>query len=114
VASSHVVCGGADVLATITGFLMWILYVHLIYHTVAYLLKVNTVEAEKQPLLGNARTQNRGGVTIRDAYSRCYVAPAAYACAVTSHKNIRGDAGGVLSWSAPRLYDSTDRVRFSE
>jgi hypothetical protein len=25
---------------------------------------------------------NRGGFTIRDAYSRCYVAPAAYACGV--------------------------------
>jgi hypothetical protein len=30
---------------------------------------------------------NRGGVTISDAYSRCYVAPAAYACAVTSYNN---------------------------
>jgi hypothetical protein len=28
--------------------------------------------------------------------SRCYVAPAAYACAVTSHSNTRGDAGGVF------------------
>jgi hypothetical protein len=27
------------------------------YHIVAYLLKARTVEAEKQPLLGNAPTQ---------------------------------------------------------
>jgi hypothetical protein len=53
-------------------------------------------------------------VTIRDAYSRCCVAPAAYACAVTSHNNIGGDAGDVLCGSAPRLYDSTDRVLFNE
>jgi hypothetical protein len=39
---------------------------------------------------------NRGGVIIRDAYSHCYVAPAAYACAVTSHNNRKSDAGGVL------------------
>jgi hypothetical protein len=45
---------------------------------------------------------------MRDAYSRRYVAPAAYACAVTSHNNRRGDASGVLCGSAPRLYDSTD------
>jgi hypothetical protein len=32
----------------------------------------------------------REGITIRDAYGRCYVAPAAYACAVTSHNNRRG------------------------
>jgi hypothetical protein len=37
--------------------------------------------------------RNNGGVTIRDAYSRCYGAPAAYACAVTSHNNRRSDAG---------------------
>jgi hypothetical protein len=51
---------------------------------------------------------------IRDAYSRCYGAPAACGCAVTSYKNRRGDAGGVRRGSAPRLYDSTDRVLFSE
>jgi hypothetical protein len=28
-----------------------------------------------------------------DAYSRCYGAPAVYACAVTSHNYGRGDAG---------------------
>jgi hypothetical protein len=59
-------------------------------------------------------SNNRAGVTIRDAYSRCYVASAAYACAVTSHNNRRGDIGGVLCGSAPRLYDPTDRVQFSE
>jgi hypothetical protein len=55
---------------------------------------------------------NRGGVTICDAYSRCYVAPAAYACAyaVTSRNNRRGVASGVLCGSAPMLYDLTDRV----
>jgi hypothetical protein len=46
--------------------------------------------------------------------SRCYGAPAAYACAVTSNNNRRGDAGGVFCRSAPRLYDSTDRVLLSE
>jgi hypothetical protein len=47
--------------------------------------------------------------------SRCYGAPAAYACAVTSHNNRRGDAGGVFFRSAPRLCDSIDRVlRWSE
>jgi hypothetical protein len=45
---------------------------------------------------------------IREAYSRCYVAPSEYACAVTLHNSRRGDAGGVLCGSAPRLYDSTD------
>jgi hypothetical protein len=57
---------------------------------------------------------NREGVAIRDAYSRCYVASAAYACAVTSHNNRRGDAGRVLCGPTPRLYDSTERVLFSE
>jgi hypothetical protein len=46
--------------------------------------------------------------------SRCYGAPAAYACAVTSHNSRRGDAGDVFCWSDPRLYDSTDRVLLSE
>jgi hypothetical protein len=53
---------------------------------------------------------DRGGVTICDEYSRCYVAPATYECAVTSQNNRRDDAGGGLCGSAPRLYDSTDRV----
>jgi hypothetical protein len=44
---------------------------------------------------------------IRDAYSCCYMAPAAYMCAVTSHNNRRGDAGNVLVGPPPRLYDST-------
>jgi hypothetical protein len=57
---------------------------------------------------------NEGGVTIRHAYSSLYVASAAYACAVTSHNSRRGDAGGVLCGSAPRLYDSTDRVLLSD
>jgi hypothetical protein len=35
-------------------------------------------------------------------------------CAVTSHNYRIGDAGGVLCGCAPRLYDSTDRVMFSE
>jgi hypothetical protein len=40
---------------------------------VVYLLRTRTVEAEKQPLLDNARTQKkRGDVTIRDVCSRCY------------------------------------------
>jgi hypothetical protein len=46
--------------------------------------------------------------------SRCYGAPAAYTCTVTSHNNIRGDIGGVFCRSAPRLYDSTDRVLLGE
>jgi hypothetical protein len=45
---------------------------------------------------------------------RCYVAATAYAYAVTSRNNRTGVAGGVLCGSAPRLYDSTDRVQFSE
>jgi hypothetical protein len=45
---------------------------------------------------------------------RCCGAPAAHACSVTSHNSTRGDAGGVLCESAPRLYDSTDRVLLSE
>jgi hypothetical protein len=79
----------------------------------AYLLKARTVEAEKQPLLGNAGTTNRA-VTIRDAYSRFYIALAAYACAVTSRNNSRGVASGVLCGSDPRLHDSIDRVQFRE
>jgi hypothetical protein len=42
--------------------------------------------------------------------SRWYGEPAAYACAVKSHSNRRGDAGGVFCRYTPRLYDSTDRV----
>jgi hypothetical protein len=33
---------------------------------VAYLLKARTVEPQKQPLLGNAASNNRGTVAIRD------------------------------------------------
>jgi hypothetical protein len=42
--------------------------------TVEYSLKASSVEAEKQPLLGNARTQQyrRCYDTRCDAYSRCY------------------------------------------
>jgi hypothetical protein len=50
---------------------------------------------------------------ILDAYSRCYVVPTAYACAMTSRNNRRDDPGGVLCGPAPRLYYSTDRVQFS-
>jgi hypothetical protein len=57
---------------------------------------------------------NRGDITIPDAYSRCYVGPGVYACAMTSRNNRIGDAGGVFCVSAPRLYDSIDRVLFSE
>jgi hypothetical protein len=53
---------------------------------------------------------NRECVTIHDAYSSCYVAPAAYACTVMSHNNRRDDANGVLCGSTPWLYDSTDSV----
>jgi hypothetical protein len=42
--------------------------------------------------------------------SRCYGAPAVYACAVKSHNNRKG----VFCRSVQRLYDSTDRVLFSE
>jgi hypothetical protein len=42
--------------------------------------------------------------------SRCYGAPATYACPVTSHNSRRGDAGDVFYKSAPRSYDSTGRV----
>jgi hypothetical protein len=52
---------------------------------------------------------NRGGAMIRDGYSRYSVAPAAYACAVTSHSNRRNYAGGVLCRSA-----QTDHVLLSE
>jgi hypothetical protein len=41
----------------------------LFYNAVTYSLKTRTVEPEKQPLLGNSRTQqcnNRGSVTVRD------------------------------------------------
>jgi hypothetical protein len=44
---------------------------------------------------------------------RCYGAPAAHACAVTSH-NRRGNAGSVFCRSAPRLYDWADRVLLRE
>jgi hypothetical protein len=47
---------------------------------------------------------------IRDAYSRCWVAPVAYACTVTSPKNRRDDVGVGVCGSAPRLYDPTDGV----
>jgi hypothetical protein len=50
---------------------------------------------------------------MRDAYIRCYVAPEAYACTVTSHNNRRGDASGVLCGFALRLYDSKDQVQCS-
>jgi hypothetical protein len=46
--------------------------------------------------------------------SRCYGTPAAYACAVTSHSNRRGDVGGVLCRPALRLYNSSDCVLLSE
>jgi hypothetical protein len=46
--------------------------------------------------------------------SRCYGATGTYACAVMAHNNRIDDAGGVLCRSAPRLYDSTDRVLASE
>jgi hypothetical protein len=58
--------------------------------------------------VNSSRCNDRGGVTMTDENSRCYVEPAAYACAVTSHNSKREDAGGVLCVSAPRLYDSTD------
>jgi hypothetical protein len=53
-------------------------------------------------------------VKICNDYSSCYVAPVAYAFAVTSHNSRRGDVVGVLCGSARRLYDSTDRVLLSE
>jgi hypothetical protein len=46
--------------------------------------------------------------------SHYYGAPAVYVCAVTSHNNGRGDAGGVFCRSALRPYVSTDRVLLSE
>jgi hypothetical protein len=46
--------------------------------------------------------------------SRCYGAPAAYACAVMLYNNRRGGAAGVFTNSSPSLYDSTDRVLLSE
>jgi hypothetical protein len=55
------------------------------------------------------------GVSVNN--SLCYGAPTAYACAVTSQNNRRGDARGVFSRSAPRLYDdrpcSVERVELS-
>jgi hypothetical protein len=62
------------------------------------------VETEKQPLLGNVRTNNRV-FTLRDAYSRCHVALAAYACKVTSCNIRRRFAGGFLCGSASRLHN---------
>lgn len=56
---------------------------------------------------------NRERVTICDVYNRCYIAPAAYACAVTSRNNRRGEASGVIRGSTPWLYDSTNYVVFS-
>jgi hypothetical protein len=53
---------------------------------------------------------SRGSVTIREAYSRCYEASAAYVCAVTSHNNRRGDADGVLCESVPTLFCSASVV----
>jgi hypothetical protein len=58
---------------------------------------------------------NGGGVTIYDAYKRCYGARAAYACAVTSHNNRRSDVGRCFlyvraeavfwaAWPVLRLY----------
>jgi hypothetical protein len=67
-------------------------------------LKIHNVLWRIDPLLRGDPVNN----------SRCYGAPASYACAVTSHNNRRGDAGGVLCRSAPRLYDSTDRVLLGE
>jgi hypothetical protein len=61
---------------------------------------INTFPQQLRPT-----RNNRGYVTIRDAYSRCYVSNAAYACAVTSHNNTRCDAGGVSFGSALRLYN---------
>jgi hypothetical protein len=46
--------------------------------------------------------------------SRCYGGSTAYACALTSHNNRRGDAGLVFCRSAPRLYNLTDRAQLSE
>jgi hypothetical protein len=54
---------------------------------------------------------NRGTVTIRDAYSRCYVALAAYACAVTSH-NIEEVVQAMFSVEGSlRLPTAAARVR---
>jgi hypothetical protein len=55
---------------------------------------------------------NGGGVTIRGANSRCYGAPAAYACPVTSHKNRRGVQAGVFCRSASRLSGNCVVTRF--
>jgi hypothetical protein len=57
---------------------------------------------------------HKGSVRICDAYSRCYVAPAAYASTVTSHSNRKGYAGCIPCGSALRLYESTDRTHFRE
>jgi hypothetical protein len=46
--------------------------------------------------------------------NRCYGAPAAYACAVTSHNNRRDDADDVFYGSASRLYGWTDHVLLGE
>jgi hypothetical protein len=56
-------------------------------YNVACLLKARTVEAEKQPLLGNAR---KHAAEERVKY------------AVTSRNNRRGVTSGVLCGSAPR------------
>jgi hypothetical protein len=83
-------------------------------YIVAYKPVAKRLFCKHQSLLVMPARNNTGCVTICDAYSRCYVAPAAYACVVTSHNNRRGDAGWVLCGSAPRLYDSTDRVLLNE
>jgi hypothetical protein len=58
-----------------------------------------------------AARNNRWGVIIRDTYSHWWVAPAAYACTVTSPNNRRGN---VLSVGPLAGYDSSERVLFRD
>jgi hypothetical protein len=77
---------------------------------VAYFFQARTVEAEKQPLLGNARTKH---------LSRCQDTPRVQPllCSAGSIR-MRGDVTQQQKrcslWVTQRLYDLTDRVQFRE
>jgi hypothetical protein len=102
--------------------LQWLSYIRvslnltrwIVLDIVAYRPVARKWPCKHQPLIGDSRKQRWSGVTIRDAYSRCYGALVVYACAVMSDNSIRGEAGGIFCRSAPKLYDSIDRVLLSE
>jgi hypothetical protein len=82
----------------------------------AYLLKARTVEPEKQPLLGNARTQQQRNChdTRCDAYTA--VAMERFSRHVSAETNTGNYRGAVFSvGSVPRVYktDKEDRLSYS-